>query len=190
MKRWHLALGLMVICGAGFAQAQAMKPGLWEINSKVSGNPEMDKAMAEMQKQLAAMPPAQRKQMEQMLAQQGVQFGIGAAGGTVAKMCFSKKMADEFDVRVDAKDDCVYTRQPRLGNSMKFSFSCEGGKTTGQGEYRLVGDAGWDGDVSVTSTEKGKKQTMNVKSTGKWLGANCGDLKPFDETPAGKAAKK
>jgi Protein of unknown function (DUF3617) len=181
------AVGLVVlaIVSAASAQAQGVKPGLWEITSKMSGNAEMDKAMAEMQKQLAAMPPAQRKQMEAMMAQNGMQISANAGGSTV-KVCFSKKMAEDLDMRYSDRSDCTHTRQPRLGNTIKFSFSCEGGKTTGQGEYKLLADAGWDGDMTITSIQNGKRETMQMKSNGRWLGASCGNLKPLDETPLGK----
>ena len=41
---------------ASAAAAQTIKPGLWESTSKVGGNPELDKMMAKMQKQMAGMP--------------------------------------------------------------------------------------------------------------------------------------
>ena len=59
-------LTCLLLCSAS-AFAQTTAPGLWAIQNKMGGNPELDKAMAEMQKQLAAMPPAQRKQMEAMM---------------------------------------------------------------------------------------------------------------------------
>ena len=73
------------------ASAQTQAPGLWEhsvIFKTQSG--EMEKAMAEMQKQLAAMPPEQRKQMEQMMAGRGV--GIGPKANTY-KVCVTKEEA-------------------------------------------------------------------------------------------------
>ena len=63
------------------AAAQSLKPGLWEMHNKMGGNAQMDQAMAEMRKQLATMPADQRKQMEAMMAAQGVQVGSGGAGG-------------------------------------------------------------------------------------------------------------
>ena len=56
MTHTRLAL-LSLALAAPLAWAQSTKPGLWEIQHKMGGSPEMDKAMAEMQKQLAAMPP-------------------------------------------------------------------------------------------------------------------------------------
>lgn len=55
---------------AATASAQQIKPGLWENTSQMGGA--MGAPMAQMQQQMASMPPAQRKQMEAMLAQQGI----------------------------------------------------------------------------------------------------------------------
>ena len=51
---------------AATASAQQIKPGLWENTSQMGGA--MGAPMAQMQQQMASMPPAQRKQMEAMLA--------------------------------------------------------------------------------------------------------------------------
>ena len=74
--------------------AQSLKPGLWEIHNKMN-NPEADKAMAEMQKQLAAMPPVQRKQVEAAMAQQGVNMPRAGAGGGMVTV----KVSGDLEVR-------------------------------------------------------------------------------------------
>ena len=77
MHSLRLSLLTCLLLGSAAVQAQTTAPGLWEMQNKVGGNPEMDKAMADMQKQLAAMPPAQRKQMEAMMGQSGMGIGAG-----------------------------------------------------------------------------------------------------------------
>ena len=47
---------------ATVAHAQTMKPGLWEVSSKMQGG--MGSQMAAMQEQLEKMPPQQRKMMQ------------------------------------------------------------------------------------------------------------------------------
>ena len=47
--------------------------------------------MAQAHKSLADMPPAQRRQMEEMLAQQGVSLGAKA---TTVKVCVTPEQAD------------------------------------------------------------------------------------------------
>ena len=67
LKPLVTVLSATLLLGSGAALAQTTRPGLWDIQHKMGGDPEIDRAMAEMQKQLAAMPPAQRKQMEAMM---------------------------------------------------------------------------------------------------------------------------
>ena len=73
-----LAVSIAAVCLPAAAQ---LKPGLWEITNKVGGNAQLDAARAQMQQQLAAMPPEQRKQMEAMMAQRGMSMPGAAAGG-------------------------------------------------------------------------------------------------------------
>ncbi|HEX5391002.1 MAG TPA: DUF3617 domain-containing protein, partial [Burkholderiaceae bacterium] len=90
---------VLVALGASAAWAQSTKPGLWEVQNKMGGNPEMDKAMAEMQKQLAAMPPEQRKMMQDMMAKQGGAMPTpGAGGGMAMKVCITPEMAARNDM--------------------------------------------------------------------------------------------
>ena len=69
MKRILFPLAV-VLAGLSFgATAQNMKPGLWEVSSKMkTASGEMERGMAEMQAQMAAMTPEQRKMMESMYA--------------------------------------------------------------------------------------------------------------------------
>ena len=88
------ALLLTGVLAPAQAQVQKMRPGLWEHSVAMkSQSGEMEAAMAQMQKSMASMTPAQRKQMEQMLAQQGVAMGPGGSTTTV-KVCISPEQAD------------------------------------------------------------------------------------------------
>ena len=66
-------LGALILGAlAQLAQSQVTKAGLWEVSSTSGGSAEIDTAMAQMQQQMASMPPEQRKQMEAVMARQGV----------------------------------------------------------------------------------------------------------------------
>ncbi len=178
-----LSLGLMALLSS-VAHAQSTKPGLWEINQKVGGNPEMDKAMAEMQQQLASMPPAQRKQMEQMMAAQGVKLGQG--GGMSVHVCVTPEMAAQQEVPVQKEGDCTTKVQSRSGNTMKVAFSCKNPPSSGEGTYVFRGDTGYDMKMLVKTTEGGKPVTTTMEGTGRWLGADCGKVKPITLPPGKK----
>lgn len=158
------------------AMAQSTKPGLWEIRSKVGGNPEMDKAMAEMQQQLASMPPAQRKMMEDMMAAQGVKMGSG--GNMTVQVCITPEMAKRQELPVQSEGDCTTQVQSRSGNTMKVSFSCKNPPSSGEGTYVFRGDTGYDMKMRVNTQEGGKNVTTTVDGSGRWLGADCGKVRP------------
>lgn len=160
------------------ASGQTLKPGLWEMTSKMGGNPEMEKAMAQMQQQMASMPPAQRKQMEEMMAKQGVQMGTSAGGGMNVKMCLTKEMVERNEIGA-TQGDCKTTMQPRVGSTMKMSFVCTTPPSSGEGEFTFVSNEAYQSKMKITSSPRGKPETMTMEGSGKWQGADCGNIKPI-----------
>jgi hypothetical protein len=159
--------------------AQTLKPGLWQMQNKMSGNPELDQAMAEMQKQMASMPPEQRKQMEAMMAAQGVKMVPGAAGGGMAvQMCMTKEMVERNELPVHQQGDCKTTTSGRTGNTMKVSFTCTNPPTTGEGQFTYLGNEGYTSRMTMRTQQNGKTETMTMEGSGKWLAADCGSVKP------------
>ena len=178
----RLAVAFVALCGvwaAGAAQAQKMRPGLWEksVAMKSSGG-QIEAAMAQARAQLAAMPPEQRAQIEAMMAHQGV--GMAADKPTTLRICITPEMAarDEFN---PGDSRCKSSSFTRSGNTVRFKFSCdtERGPSSGEGEYTLVSDTETRSKMFVNTMHEGKPMRMDMKSSGRWLGASCGDLKPI-----------
>jgi hypothetical protein len=166
-------------CAAG---AQTLKPGLWEVTHKMSGG-QMDHAMAEMQKQMAGMPPEQRKQMEAMMAQQGTKMGPGGPGGGMSmKMCMTKEMVEK-DQLPTQQGDCKTTHQSRSGNTMKFSVACANPPSTGEGQVTFAGPEAYSMKMVINSRAQGKPEKMQMDGGGKWLAADCGNVKPMATPP-------
>jgi len=160
------------------AMAQSTKPGLWEVTSKMGGSAEVDKAMAQMQQQLASMPPAQRKQMEDMMAKQGVGMGSGSDGGISVKVCMTREMIERNEIAPPQQGDCKSTASPRVGNTQKISFSCTQPPSSGEGQITFSGNEAYTMKMVTTSTVKGKPEKMSLQGSGKWLSADCGAIKP------------
>jgi hypothetical protein len=134
--------------------------------------------MAQMQKQMAAMPPAQRKQMEEMMAKQGTQMPAAAPGGGMSmKMCMTKEMAERSEIPAQ-QGDCKTTQQSRTGNTMKVAFTCTNPPSSGEGQYTFTSAEAYNMKMTVTTTVQGKPQKMNMEGSGKWLSADCGNVKP------------
>jgi hypothetical protein len=158
--------------------AAQMKPGLWEINSKVGGNPEMDAAQAKMAQQMAAMPPEKRRQMEAMMAQRGMSLpGQGAGGGTTIKVCMTKEQVERHDVPM--RQGCSVTKNARSGNVTKIAFACTNPPSTGEGEFTSMGPEAYASRMKIDTPVQGRPQTMTMEGSGKWLGADCGTIQPM-----------
>jgi hypothetical protein len=160
------------------AAAQQLKPGLWEMSNHVNDSSgRLAGAMAEAQKQMAQMPPEQRRMMEQMLAQHGVQLSSGSPGAMVAKMCLTPEMVKNNDLPMSQQGNCTHQRSPVSGGKMTFSFSCTDPKASGDGEITFKNDSSYTMKARVL--QGGAGDVMTVDSSARWLGADCGSIKPL-----------
>jgi hypothetical protein len=176
-KLHHFLVAAALASGALGATAQSLKPGLWEINNKMSGGSgTAEKALTEAQKQLANMPPDQRKMMENMMANQGV--GINAGGAMTAKVCMTQEMIDHNEVPTQ-QGDCKQTTSPRTGNTMKFSFVCTRPPASGEGQVTFVSPEAYTLKMTLNTMASGKPETMNMDATGRFVSTACGNIKPM-----------
>ena len=181
--RLLLVTTLVLGTGAGIASAQQLQPGLWDMTSKMSSsNSEMQRAMALAQAQMANLPPEQRKMMEEMMNKQGV--GMSPGGGTAVRICLTREMV-ERDSIPGQQGNCQTTSSPRVGNTMKVSFSCTNPSSSGDGTVTFLSPSAYTSRVNVRSVQGGKTETLNIESSGQWVSADCGAIKPI-----GAPAKK
>lgn len=164
--------------GPAHAQPQKIRPGLWEHSVVMkSQSGQMEAAMAQAQKSMASMTPAQREQMEQMLAQQGVTMG---PNGNTVKVCISATQADLDHLPV--QEGCTQKVQRTGPNAVAMTFSCQGHQgqppTSGEGTMTFSGPTAYAGNFKVKATSNGKPEQIDMAQTGKWLSADCGAIKP------------
>jgi hypothetical protein len=165
------------------ALAQNFKAGLWEANNTVgAGNARLQQAMAMMQQQMAGMNPERRKQMEDLMARQGVSIG---SDGLVVKMCITPEMAAQQQLPIQQQGNCSYQRSPMVGNTLKFAFTCTNPQGSGDGSVTFSSPTAYTSSMHITSSATGSPEAVEVESNGRWLGSDCGSVKPL---PA--AAKK
>jgi len=180
MPRLSFALLLSASACVCAAQAQTTKPGLWEVTQKMGGNPEMDKAMAQMQQQMAGMSPAEKKMMQDMLAKQGMSMpAAGAGGGMAMKVCITPEMAAKQDMPVQTEGECTTTITSRSANALKMNFVCKNPPSSGEGTYTFSGDTAYTMTMLMKSTHQGKLVSTTLDGQGKWLSASCGTVKPL-----------
>ena len=157
----------------------ALKPGLWEMQIK---NPEMEAALKQMQQQMAAMPADQRAQMEKMMSQKGAAMGTGGA----MRVCHS---ADSLKQRgpVNEEPGCT-TRTQWAASGGTFEMTCTDGRK-GKGEFSMIGSDAYRSSFEMTDPKMPGKP-FKMEQTGRWISADCGNLKPAGSAPPAPPAKR
>jgi hypothetical protein len=62
---------------------------------------------------------------------------------------------------------------------MKVAFSCARPPASGEGEMTLDSDTSYRAKMHVKGTDGGRQQLVDMDVTGKWLSADCGNLRPI-----------
>jgi hypothetical protein len=151
-----------------------VKPGLWEVSTQgeTTGMPPIPPQM------LAQMSPAQRAQM--MAAMQG-----RMNQPTVSRSCITQKMIDRgmsFDR--PGNDHCTQTVVGSSRHSLDLRVVCTGEqqeKTTGSLHVDATSRESISGAFNMVSTDGTNTMTMKRTLQGKWLGSDCGNVKPHEQ---------
>lgn len=175
----HVFFGSLALCAAaGFAQADGPRtaPGLWEVVTKIGGAPELTSALAEIQKQTAALPPEQRKEMQEMLKQQGL--SISSEGQVSIMECITPDMAKQGPLSRQLDGVCTTKLVSSSASATKASFVCTDPVMSGEINYGFNDDKAYTANVATETTDKGVTSRITIASQGKWLSADCGQVKP------------
>lgn len=186
--------GLLAVAGSAGAQSMPIpiKQGLWQTS--VSGTMQMQ-LPPEVQARIAAMPAAQQAQMQSMMG--------GAGGGTpvntTTKSCIaSQESMDTLLNQAQQKSGmkCTFTNRVQTADGASFDTSCtmppqgnmQGGTANGHSAFHMSDSEHVTGttQMTVNMAAKGSTTTMSMNSTmtSTYVGADCGDVKPY--TPAAK----
>jgi hypothetical protein len=161
-----------------------LKPGLWESKMTKQLFDGQDRtaqsagAKSKMQQAMANMPPEQRARMEAMMKEHGGPT-IGSDG--TIKMCISPEEANRDKPILDREGHCQPAIVARSGNHTTFTINCSsnGTTTTGKGEATTMGDVITSQIDMTTHRANGESHTMHNESKMKFLGPDCGDVKPM-----------
>ena len=169
-KTVFLALACSMLFSSAAAMAGSIKPGLWEMNVKSN-------AMQNMPK----MSPEQMEKMKQM----GISVPQMQDGGMIVKMCMTKEMVehDQPPQMNQNQSGCQVKNYKRNGGTFSADMVCDGpnmqGVGTMKGEYSS--SESFSNTYDFKGTAHGRPVNHHQEAAGKWLAANCGDVKPYTE---------
>jgi len=177
-----LAAFSLAFCLAAQAQTTPpIKPGLWQIHSdrQVDGQKAPD-----LGEQMKKMSPEMRKRMEANMKLHGVDMSGGPGS---MKMCMTRESLDQGRWQ-GAEGNCKTDFTSRSASSWKWRSSCGQPPSQSEGEASFASPESYTVKSNTTMTLQGQTRVTQMVMSGKWLGADCGDLKPI--APPAKVAPK
>jgi hypothetical protein len=169
-----LGFGVAVITAA-VAATLDVKPGLWEVTSQgeSSGMPPIPPQA------LAQMSPQQREQM--MAAMQGAMARMNKPN--VTQSCITQKMLDRgLDLQRENSDNCKQNVVSSTSRTLDVHVECTGQhNASGTLHIDALTSGTFSGTFNLVSTDGTNTMTMKRTMQGKWLGSDCGNVKPHEE---------
>ncbi|HXQ64245.1 MAG TPA: DUF3617 domain-containing protein [Steroidobacteraceae bacterium] len=169
------ALCLLAVIAVA-ADRIAIKPGLWEISHTMEseGVPVIPEDV------LARLSPEQRARMEAAMKAHG--GGALGTNGTVRE-CITEKDLDHPFKADKPESHCTHTTASRTATSMEVHMQCKdmgrpGMNAEGTFKWQAPTSESMQGLVEMHMSDGTHTMTHRTKLTGKWLGADCGDVKP------------
>jgi hypothetical protein len=173
----------MVSAQAQSSSAIPVKQGLWETQitstNQVSLPPDVEA-------KIAAMPAAQQAMIRQNLG------GAAKPNISATKSCIASTVTmDQFlnQQQQNTQMKCTFTNRQLTATGASFDTSCtmQQGTATGHSQFTFVDDEHVTGQTHVTvnmTTKGGSAQsTLDSTMSMKYLGADCGAVKPNVAAP-------
>jgi hypothetical protein len=174
----------LVAVAAGQPPVPPVKPGLWEARMSALDADGHEMPLPE-QAALSRMPPEVRARMAETMKARGLSLP-DANGAT--KVCLTKEMFESGKWQQMASEaGCTTNYSTRSSTTWKWHSSCTALKSESDGEAVFSSPESYRTKMTTTMTVTGKTNTTTRIVQGKWLGADCGDVKPF--TPPGAVPK-
>lgn len=169
MKTSMMILSLSFISASAFASLD-MKPGLWTVQTKITQDGKTHEPRVEMQQSMKDMSPEQRAQVDAMMKKLGA--GLGDDG---MKVCYTREMIANDKALSRHGKECKNDYTTKTSSKVVGTFKCNDG-SKGEMEWQLSSTDQYTGNVKLE--REGKKS--DIAYTGKFVDANCGDVKPID----------
>lgn len=169
--RFASALSIVTLGTVLVAQAPALdvKLGLWEVQSttQISGQmPAVD---------TSKMSPEQKARFEEMMK------SMAGAHSTTTKYCLTQEKLNQAVFLTGTSQqnaNCKQTLTTNNKTTLEGTVVCGGQNATGgQLHIEALSPTSIKATMNGSGTTQGRTTTMNATMIGKWVSADCGDVK-------------
>jgi hypothetical protein len=152
-----------------------VKPGLWEARMTVL-DANGQESPAPEQAAISRLPPEARARMADAMKARGLSMP-DAHGAT--KVCLTRETFEAGAWQQMASDaGCTTNYSTQTASTWKWHTSCPARQSESDGEATFTNSESYRIKLTSTVTMSGKTNTSTRVIQSKWLGADCGDIKP------------
>ena len=174
--------GLSVLASFAIAAVAApppvppVKPGLWETRMSALDASGHEVPLPE-QAAMSRLTPEMKAKMAETMKARGLSMP-DPNGAT--KTCFTRETFESGRWREMASDAGCTTKYSTVSAATwKWHSSCPALKSESDGEAVFTSPESYRVKMTTTATVMGKTNTSTRVVQAKWLGSDCGDIKPF-----------
>jgi hypothetical protein len=142
---------------------------------------------------IAALPPEAQAQVRAAMA--GAAGGGARPAGMTTQVCIAPNtnmdsLLNQAQQRSSAAMQCSFTNRVQTAQGASYDISCIGpmGSAQGHSSYHVADDEHFSSTTHMTINGKSQGQTMtmtrDLSTTGSYVSADCGDVKPMGAAPA------
>lgn len=160
------AIGLCAFSISTHAE-EKMKPGLWEMTVK-----------SDMLKSMQSIPPAQLEELKK----RGIKMPDMQDGAIKQKVCITKEMSEQNGKAPMQHNPggCQQKNSKRQGNTHFMEMTCNNPNLKGTGTVKATyAEKSLESSFDFKGVANGRPSVQHVETTGKWISADCGDIKPI-----------
>jgi hypothetical protein len=173
-----LGAGLILgtaMCTAALGATLDVKTGLWEVSSsgETTGMPPIPPEA------LAQMPPEQRAQMQARMAAAMARSNKP----DVSRSCITEKTLQHgLNFNEQDRANCKRTTVSSSSSQIDVRMECTGEqKMNGTFHFEAIDRQTMRGKIDLVVSNGANTMTMKRTMQGKWLGSDCGNVKPQGE---------
>jgi hypothetical protein len=154
------------------AAEHTIRPGLWEMTT-TSG----------LLKLVPHIPPDQMQQLRNLAKQNGIDMPDIQNGAATSKVCITQEIAERKmpPNLYENESGCAAKNVTRNGNNYKMDLVCDGSRLNGSGkaEGTFTSPESFSGRTEFSGDVQGTPVNERAETSGRWVGANCGTVKPL-----------
>ncbi|RUO27028.1 DUF3617 domain-containing protein [Aliidiomarina minuta] len=166
------AIALSLLCSSVLAADFELdiKPGLWEHSfSMESESGAMESAIEEALRQLQSLPESQRRMVENMMREQGINLDLA---GSTMQICITEE--DIQRGSLPQQENCEQSIEQQTDDTLYFDFECAGDPPySGQGSMTLVNREHYTGSAEFSTEMAGRQEHIQMTQEGYWLQDDC-----------------